>query len=96
MRFLRQSIIGLFLAASHLGFLVLAADLIRGAFQQRLTDTPLDRVPRERTSVDVRIVHRYHTQPILGAIDAPRHPRNIDRPRPSVVGQRHGTCERHP
>ena len=48
MRFLRQSMIGLFLAAATLGFLVLAADLIGGAVQQRLTDTPPERAPRER------------------------------------------------
>ena len=48
MRFLRQSMIGLFLAAATLGFLVLAADLIGGAVQQRLTDTPPERPPRER------------------------------------------------
>ena len=47
MRFLRQSMIGLFLAAATLGFLVLAADLIGGAVQQRLTDTPPERAPRE-------------------------------------------------
>ena len=64
--------------------------LERGKFDSR------DRVPRERSSVDVRVVHRYHTQPILGAIDAPRHRPDIERPRLEVVGQRHGKCEGHP
>jgi len=40
MRFLRQSMIGLFLAAVTLGLLVWAVQMIGGAVQDRLADSP--------------------------------------------------------
>jgi len=48
MRFLRQSMIGLFLAACTLGLLVLAVSLISGAVKERLADDPKGPPPRER------------------------------------------------
>ncbi|SFS63853.1 RND family efflux transporter, MFP subunit [Sulfitobacter marinus] len=54
MRFLRQSMIGLFLAATALGLLVFAVDLIGGAVQKRMADAPPPQAPRERVfSVNV-------------------------------------------
>ena len=40
MRFLRQSMIGLFLVATAMGLLVFAADRIGGALQKRMADAP--------------------------------------------------------
>ncbi len=48
MRFLRQSMMGLFLAAATLGLLIFAADMIGGAVQKRLADDPVARAPKER------------------------------------------------
>lgn len=48
MRFLRQSMIGLFLAAVTLGMLVWAVQMIGGAVQSRMTDEPLAPPARER------------------------------------------------
>ncbi len=48
MRFLRQSMIGLFLAALTLGLLVFAGNLIRGAVQERMSDTSVAPPARER------------------------------------------------
>lgn len=49
MRFLRQSLTGLFLAALTLGLLVYAGELVREAVQTRLADAP--RVPESRERV---------------------------------------------
>ncbi|MFK7836385.1 MAG: efflux RND transporter periplasmic adaptor subunit [Sulfitobacter sp.] len=51
MRFLRQSMIGLFLAAATLGLLVFAGTLIRGAVSDRLADDPKGPPARERVFV---------------------------------------------
>ncbi len=48
MRFLRQSMIGLFLAAATLGLLVFAVSLVTGAVQERLADDPKGPPARER------------------------------------------------
>ncbi len=48
MRFLRQSMIGLFLAACTLGLLVFAVTLISGAVSERLADDPKGPPARER------------------------------------------------
>jgi len=54
MRFLRQSMIGLFLAAVTLGLLVFALSLVSGAVQERLADDPKGPPARERVfSVNV-------------------------------------------
>ena len=79
MRFLRQSMIGLFLAAATLGFLVLAADLIGGAVQQRLTDTPPERAPRERVfSVNVVRAQSGTEVPILQSFGAVQSRRTLE------------------
>ena len=48
MRFLRQSMIGLFLASVTLGFLVWAVQMIGGAVQTRMSDSPAAPPARER------------------------------------------------
>jgi membrane fusion protein (multidrug efflux system) len=48
MRFLRQSMIGLFLAAATLGLLVFAVSLVGGALRERLADDPKGPPARER------------------------------------------------
>lgn len=48
MRFLRQSMIGLFLAAATLGLLVFALSLVQGAVQERLAEEPKGPPARER------------------------------------------------
>ncbi|MCX7558788.1 efflux RND transporter periplasmic adaptor subunit [Sulfitobacter sp. F26204] len=48
MRFLRQSMIGLFLAACTVGLLVFAASLIGGAVSERMADDPKGPPARER------------------------------------------------
>lgn len=48
MRFLRQSMIGLFLAACTLGLLVFAASLVGGAVRERMADDPKGPPARER------------------------------------------------
>jgi membrane fusion protein (multidrug efflux system) len=48
MRFLRQSMIGLFLASVTLGFLVWAVQMIGGAVQARMSDSPAAPPARER------------------------------------------------
>jgi membrane fusion protein (multidrug efflux system) len=54
MRFLRQSMIGLFLAAVTLGLLVWAVQMIGGAVQTRMADIPIAPPARERVfSVNV-------------------------------------------
>ena len=79
MRFLRQSMIGLFLAAATLGFLVLAADLIGGAVQQRLTDTPPERPPRERVfSVNVVRAQSGTEVPVLQSFGAVQSRRTLE------------------
>lgn len=51
MRFLRQSIIGFFLAATTLGLLVYAAQLVASAVQERLSNEQVAPVARERVFV---------------------------------------------
>lgn len=48
MRFLRQSMIGLFLAAATLGLLIFAVSMIGGAVQERMADDPAGPPARER------------------------------------------------
>lgn len=48
MRFLRQTMIGLFLAAAAVGLLALALSMIGGAIQERMADSPGAPPPRER------------------------------------------------
>lgn len=66
MRFLRQSMIGLFLAATAFGLLVFAVDLIGGAVQQRMADDTGERTPNERVfSVNVVTATLGNETPIL-------------------------------
>lgn len=66
MRFLRQSMIGLFLAAVTLGLLVFAGYLVSGAVQERMSDTTAAPPARERVfAVNVRVAKAEDATPIL-------------------------------
>lgn len=66
MRFLRQSMIGLFLAAVTLGLLVFAATLISGAVRERLADDPKGPPARERVfAVNVTVAEPTDIVPVL-------------------------------
>ncbi len=66
MRFLRQSMIGLFLAAAALGLLAFAATLVGGAIQERLADAPGAPPARERVfAVNVLEAQAEDVVPIL-------------------------------
>lgn len=66
MRFLRQSIIGLFLASMSLALLVWAAQMIGGAVQSRMSDEPSRPAARERVfSVNVVLAETAALTPVL-------------------------------
>ena len=66
MRFLRQTMIGLFLAAMTLGLLVYAATLVGGAIQQRLAEDPRAPTARERVfAVNVLTAEASDVVPVL-------------------------------
>jgi RND family efflux transporter MFP subunit len=66
MRFLRQSMIGLFLAAAALGLLAFAATLVGGAIQERLADAPGAPPARERVfAVNILEAQAEDVVPIL-------------------------------
>lgn len=66
MRFLRQSMIGLFLAAATLGLLTFAASLIGAAVQERLTEDPKGPPARERVfAVNLREAIAQDVAPVL-------------------------------
>lgn len=71
--------IGLFLAATALGLLVFAADMIGGAVQQRMADTPQERAPRERVfSVNVVQATPSNEVPILESFGAVQSRRQLE------------------
>lgn len=66
MRFLRQSMIGLFLAAATLGLLVYAGSLIGGAVRDRMADDPAVPPARERVfAVNVLTPERADVVPMI-------------------------------
>lgn len=66
MRFLRQTMIGLFLASVTLGLLVYAASLVAGAVQQRLADEPKAPPAQERVfAVNVTTAQSEDIMPTL-------------------------------
>lgn len=66
MRFLRQSMIGLFLAACTLGLLVFAAALVGGAVSERMADDPKGPPARERVfAVNVVTAQAEDVVPVL-------------------------------
>ncbi|MGC1504606.1 MAG: HlyD family efflux transporter periplasmic adaptor subunit [Sulfitobacter sp.] len=66
MRFLRQSMIGLFLAACTLGLLVFAAALVGGAVRERMADDPKGPPTRERVfAVNVITAQAEDIVPVL-------------------------------
>ncbi len=66
MRFLRQSMIGLFLAAVTLGLLVFAASMISGAIGERMADDPKAPPARERVfAVNVTTAVAQDLVPVL-------------------------------
>ncbi|WP_295509813.1 efflux RND transporter periplasmic adaptor subunit [uncultured Sulfitobacter sp.] len=79
MRFLRQSMIGLFLAATALGLLVFAADMIGGAVQKRMADAPPPQAPRERIfSVNVVEASPGTETPVLESFGAIQSRRTLE------------------
>jgi membrane fusion protein, multidrug efflux system len=71
MRFLRQSMIGLFLAALTLGLMVYAVVLVGGAVQERLADDPKAPPARERVfAVNVQVAKAETITPILQSYGA--------------------------
>ncbi|PHR10246.1 MAG: efflux transporter periplasmic adaptor subunit [Sulfitobacter sp.] len=79
MRFLRQSMIGLFLAATAMGLLFFAADKIGGALQKRLADAPEVRTPRERVfSVNVVQARAGTETPVLESFGAVQSRRRLE------------------
>lgn len=70
---------GLFLAASALGLLVFAVDLVGGAVQQRMADAPETRAPRERVfSVNVVQAVAGTQTPILESFGAIQSRRQLE------------------
>ncbi len=68
MRFLRQSLMGLFLASLALGLLVYAGDMVRGAIQANLEDDGPNRPARERVfAVAVTTAQPGREVPVLQA-----------------------------
>ncbi|WP_300036601.1 HlyD family efflux transporter periplasmic adaptor subunit [uncultured Roseobacter sp.] len=68
MRFLRQSMIGFFLASMTLGMLVFAGLMIRDALQVRFADAPPSAAPRERVfAVTLTRAEPGREQPVLRA-----------------------------
>lgn len=66
MRFLRQSMIGLFLAACTLGLLVFAVSLVGGAVSERMADDPKEPPARERVfAVNVIAAQAEDVVPVL-------------------------------
>ncbi|KIN70717.1 Efflux transporter, RND family, MFP subunit [Sulfitobacter noctilucae] len=66
MRFLRQSMIGLFLAAATLGLLVFSVSLISGAVQERMAEEPKAPPARERVfTVNVVTAQAETVVPVL-------------------------------
>ncbi|MFT6089679.1 efflux RND transporter periplasmic adaptor subunit [Sulfitobacter sp.] len=79
MRFLRQSMIGLFLVATALGLLVFAADRIGGALQKRMADAPAPQAPRERVfSVNVVLASPSNEIPVLESFGAIQSRRQLE------------------
>ena len=79
MRFLRQSMIGLFLAATAFGLLVFAADMIGGALQKRMADAPPPQAPRERVfSVNVVMATPSTETPILESFGSIQSRRTLE------------------
>ena len=79
MRFLRQSMIGLFLVATALGLLVFAADRIGGALQKRMADAPAPQAPRERVfSVNVVRATSSNEIPVLESFGSVQSRRQLE------------------
>ncbi|MGE4326359.1 MAG: efflux RND transporter periplasmic adaptor subunit [Pseudodonghicola sp.] len=68
MRFLRQSLLGLFLASVVVALLIYAGQLVMGAIEARMTDTPRPPQPRERVfAVNLRPARMETVAPVLEA-----------------------------
>ncbi|MDO6585638.1 HlyD family efflux transporter periplasmic adaptor subunit [Salipiger sp. 1_MG-2023] len=79
MRFLRQSLIGLFLVSLTLGLLVWAGALVQGAVQSRLNDTPRMPQSRERVfAVNVVPVQFETATPVLTAFGEVQSRRTLE------------------
>ncbi|EIE50356.1 efflux RND transporter periplasmic adaptor subunit [Salipiger aestuarii] len=79
MRFLRQSLTGLFLASVALGLLVWAGALIQGAVQTRLSDSPRMPEPRERVfAVNILPISFETVTPVLTAFGEVQSRRTLE------------------
>ena len=79
MRFLRQSLTGLVLAALTLGLLVYAGVLVQGAVQTRLADTPEPAPARERVfAVNVVEAQPASVTPVLSAYGTVQSRRELE------------------
>ncbi|WP_433990296.1 Multidrug resistance protein MdtA (plasmid) [Pseudoseohaeicola sp. NH-UV-7] len=79
MRFLRQSLTGLFLAAATLALLMYAGKMIGSAIQVRLSDTPVIEAPRERVfAVNVLTATAQTLTPVLTAFGEVQSRRTLE------------------
>ncbi|MFK7878101.1 MAG: efflux RND transporter periplasmic adaptor subunit [Paracoccaceae bacterium] len=79
MRFLRQSLMGLFLTAVTLGLLAYAAQMVRGAVQARMAEEPRAQTARERIfAVGVVTAELGRQTPVLQAFGEVRAERTLE------------------
>jgi len=79
MRFLRQSLTGLFLAAVTLALLIYAGQMIASAIQIRLADAPIAEAPRERVfAVNVVTAAAETISPVLPAFGEVQSRRTLE------------------
>ena len=87
MRFLRQSLIGMFLTAVTVGLLLVAGQTIRGAVQERLADQGRSPPPRERTfAVSVVTAQASTETPVIQAFGEVQSQRTLEL-RASAAGR---------
>lgn len=87
MRFLRQSLMGLFLLSVTLGLLVYAGQMVRDAVQERMADEPRARQARERVfAVNVVRAEPQTVTPILTAFGEVQSRRELEV-RAATAGQ---------
>ena len=87
MRFLRRSLVGLFLLAATFGLMALAGSLVWGALQARWSDEPSQRPARERVfAADVVTIAPETIRPVLRTFGEVRSRRTLEL-RSSASGQ---------
>lgn len=87
MRFLRRSLVGLFLVAATIGLMTFAGSLLWGALQARLSDEPGQRPARERVfAANVITIVPQTIRPVLSTFGEVRSRRTLEV-RASASGQ---------